>query len=326
MKRHNLFILAILGLLAFSLLASCTESEGATRAPDFTLQTANGVSVNLIDFRGRPVMLTFWRINCPACQFQMPFTEELFNKWSSDSIAILTINVGDRAPEVQEYMAARNIHYPVLLDTDSQVTQSYGIIGVPTTFFIDGRGFIKAHQIGAFESEVAMEAAIRQTFPNVVLRARTESKTDNSGNQGLETGPEVGKIAPDFTLQTTNNQTLSLRDFQGKTVLLNFWMSTCDACLSELPYLQTVSDNLSGEQATILAVNCGESSLAVHSVVDRLKLSLPVLIDPNGTVCAAYKRGAPTAFLIDGSGIIRSIKDDAFENPDEVNNMLGSLQ
>jgi peroxiredoxin len=50
-----------------------------------------------------------------------------------------------------------------------------------------------------------------------------------------------------------------------------------------------------------------------------------MLLDPEATVCTEYKHGAPTAFLIDGNGIIKAIKDDAFESPGEVENMLDSL-
>jgi peroxiredoxin len=316
MKRRKWCTLLVLGLV-FILLgsaAACIKSEKTQYAPDFTLQSVNGSTINLVDFRGRPVMLTFWRINCSACQFQMPFTQELYDTWSSDSLAVLTINVGDRASDVKDYMASRGITYPVLLDMDDQVTQAYGIVGVPTTYFIDGKGVLKAYQIGAFQNEKAMESAIKSVFPSLILSPK------------IETFPEIGKVAPDFTLQTIDNQSISLSDFRGKTILLNFWVSSCDACVSELPYLQTASDNRTDQQAVILAVNCGESSQTVHSIVDRLKPSFPVLLDPEGTVCTAYKRGAPTAFLIDSNGVIKAIKDDAFENPGEVEDMLDSLQ
>ncbi|MGD0353158.1 MAG: redoxin domain-containing protein [Dehalococcoidia bacterium] len=316
MKRRKWYTLLVLGLV-FIVLGSavaCTKSEKVQYAPDFTLQSVNEAIVNLNDFRGRPVMLTFWRINCSACEFQMPFTQELYNKWSSDSLAVLTINVGDRASDVKDYMASRGITYPVLLDQQSKVAQAYGIVGVPTTYFIDGKGVLKAYQIGAFQSEDAMESAIKSVFSSITLSPKTE------------TSPEIGKVAPDFTLETIDSQSISLNDFRGKTVLLNFWVSSCDACVSELPYLQTASDNRTDQQAVILTVNCGESSQTVHSIVDRLKPSFPVLLDPEGTICTAYKRGAPTAFLIDSNGIIRAIKDDAFENPGEVESMLDSLQ
>jgi peroxiredoxin len=327
MKRHKWYTLLFLGLCLTSLIAvaACSASEKKVTAPEFTLQSMDGNFVNLSDFRGRPVMLTFWRINCSACQFQLPFTQELFDKWSSDSLVVLTVNVSDRAADIRDYMLSRQANYPVLLDTQGDVTQNYGLVGVPTTFFIDAKGFIKAYQIGAFQSENAMETAINKAFPGIVLSPKVQTSTDILNAPEIGSGPEIGSTAPDFTLQTIDNQTILLSDFRGKTVLLNFWMSTCDACVSELPYLQAASDNQASKQVVILTVNCGESAQAVHSVVDKLNLTFPVLLDPGGTICTTYKRGAPTAFLIDSSGIIKAIKDDAFESPEEVNSMLDSI-
>jgi len=322
MKRYKWHSILVLGLalVLISLVTACIKSEETQYAPKFTLQNVNGSTINLNDFRGRPVMLTFWRINCSACQFQMPFTQALFDKWSSDSLAVLTINVGDRVSDVEDYMSSRGITYPVLLDTQGIVAQGYGIVGVPTTYFIDGQGILKAYQIGAFQDENAMESAIKGVFPSLIVSPETETSPE------IETGPEIGNAAPDFTLQTIDGQSMTLSDFRGKTVLLNFWVvSSCDACVSELPHLQTASDNRTNQQVVIIAVNCGESSQTVHSIVDPLKLSFLVLLDPEGTVCTEYKRGAPTAFLIDSSGIIRAIKDDAFESPGEVESMLDSL-
>jgi hypothetical protein len=50
-----------------------------------------------------------------------------------------------------------------------------------------------------------------------------------------------------------------------------------------------------------------------------------MLLDPDGKVCADYKRGAPTTFIIDGNGIITAIRDEVFQNPEEIGNMLDSM-
>jgi len=324
-KWYGILIFS-LSLILLASLTACIKPETKQYAPAFSLQSTDGNVVNLIDYRSKPIMLTFWRINCTACQFQMPFTQELFDKWSSDSLVVLTINVGDRADDVKDYMTDRGITYPVLLDSQSRVSQSYGIVGVPTTYFIDGDGYLAAYQIGAFKSEEEMESAIDRIFPDAILKPKTETSDGIVNTPGSETGPEIGKIAPDFDLPTINNRSVSLNESRGKTVLLNFWVSSCDACVTELAYLKAASDNLTDNRTVILTVNCGESALAVHSVVDRLNPSFPVLLDPDGKICTTYGRGAPTAFLINDAGIIEAIKDDAFESADEVNDMLNSIQ
>jgi len=315
MKRHTWHPILILGLalVLISSAVACTKSEEVLYAPDFTLQTVNGETVSLSDFRGKPVMLIFWKINCAACQFQIPYTQAFYDEESSDTIAVLSINVGDSISAVQTYITSLEITYPVLLDLQGRVAQSYGIPGVPVTFFIDEQGILKAYQIGPFESQEAIESALKKVFPSLTLKPKTE------------TGPEIGRLAPDFTLQAINGQSTNLNEFRGKTVLLNFWVSSCSACVDEMPYFQTVFDEQVNEGVVILAINCGESIQAVKNIVDGIELTFPMLIDPDGKVCTAYKRGAPTTFLIDGNGIIRTIKDDVFQSPEEIEVMLDSL-
>jgi peroxiredoxin len=218
-------------------------------------------------------------------------------------------------------MSSRGITYPVLLDQEHEVTQAYGLRGVPTTFFIDGQGVVKARQIGAFMDENSMESAVKRVFPSIVFSPKTNNASDIGG-----AAPDIGKAAPDFTLQSIDDQSVSLADFRGKTVLLNFWASPCQACLTEFPYFQTALANRNDQQEVILTVNCGDTSQTVHSIVDPIKPSFTVLLDPEGNVCTEYKRGVPTAFLIDGDGIIRAIKDNIFESSGEVETMLDILK
>ena len=315
MERHKWYTILTLGLalVLISSLVACTKSEEGTYAPDFTLQTINGETVSLSDFRGKLIMLMFWKINCAGCQAQIPYTQAFYDKWSNDTTAVLTINVGDSISAVQGYTTSHEITYPVLLDRNQSVARTYGLPGVPVSFLIDSEGIMRAYKIGPFQSQKEIEDAFTSVFSSLTLKPKTE------------TGPEIGKLAPDFTLQAIDNQSMSLSRLRGKTVLLNFWMSTCDACIEELSYLQTASDNQTGKQVVILAVNCGESSQTVKSIIDGMALTFPMLLDPDGRVCTAYKRGAPTTFLIDGNGIIRAIKDDVFEDPAEIESMLNSL-
>jgi len=315
MKRHKwhpILTLALALVLAGSVMA-CTKSEEVPYAPDFTLQTINGQTVNLTDFRGKPVMLTFWRINCPACQFQAPFIQAFYSEQSSEEVAILTINVGDSASATQDYVTSRGLTFPVLLDPEGRVAGAYGIIGVPMTFFIDAEGILRAYKIGAFQSQKEMESALMEVFPSLILAPKPK------------VAPEIGNIAPDFTLQTINGKSITLSNLRGRTVLLNFWLSSCAACVDEMPYLQTVLDGQANDELVILAINCGESSQTVQSTVDSLRLTIPMLLDPDGKVCADYKRGAPTTFIIDGNGIITAIRDEVFQNPEEIENMLDSM-
>lgn len=316
MKKHKRHLIPTLGLalVVISLFAACAKPEKVNYAPDFTLQTVNGEPVSLSDFRGKPVMLIFWKINCAACQFQIPFTQAFYDEWSSDTIAVLTVNVRDSISAVQDYITSFGITYPVLIDSQGKVTQTYGIPGVPMTFLIDAKGILKAYKIGAFQSREQMESALQDVFPTLTLTPK------------IKTSPEIDNLAPDFTLQTINCQSTTLSEFRGKTVLLNFWVSSCPACVDEMPYFQTIFDGKADEELVVVAINCGESSQTVQNTIDGLGLTFPILLDPDGKTCTTYKRGAPTTFLIDDNGIIKAIRDEVFQSPEEIETMLDSPQ
>jgi peroxiredoxin len=316
MKRHKCYTSLIIGLVLIlsGLLTACNKSEEIIYAPDFTLQTMSGETVSLSDFLGKPVMLTFWKLNCPACQFQMPYIQAGYDEWSSDAIVVLTINIGDSIPAIQNYVTSQKLTFPVLLDPGGNVAKTYGIPGVPMTFVIDADGVLKAYKIGAFQSQQSMEDALKSIFPSLALTPK------------FEIGAEIGNAAPDFTLQTADGQSITLSKFRGKTVLLHFWMSSCTACVTEMPYFQAVFDEQTNDELAIVAINCGETSQTVQNIVDDLGLTFPMLLDPDGNVCTDYKRGAPTTFLIDSNGVIKAIRDEVFQNPEEIEIVLNSMQ
>src|SRR4030042_2145855 len=106
MKRY-IWCLNLTGgwtLVVISSLVACTKPEQTLYAPDFSLQTLSGETVSLSDFRGKPAMLIFWKINCAACQFQMPFTQAFYEEQADETIVLLTINVGDTASAAQNYV------------------------------------------------------------------------------------------------------------------------------------------------------------------------------------------------------------------------------
>ena len=154
-------------MLATLVVACDKQSEQASYAPDFTLPTIDGESVTLSDFRGKPVMLTFWAIQCPACGLQAPYIQAFYDEWSSEKIAVLTIDVGDSVAVAQDFVSSQGFTYPVLLDPQSRVAQAYGIPGVPVTFFINTEGIAKAYKIGPFQSPEEIESALDTVWPSL---------------------------------------------------------------------------------------------------------------------------------------------------------------
>ena len=143
---------------------------------------------------------------------------------------------------------------------------------------------------------------------------------------GAKTTARVGEPAPDFKLKSLEGQSVSLNDFKGKPILINFWSTRCDPCVYEMPYLQEVYDEWSGKGLTLLAINMGESSSEVGVFMRDLNLSLPVLLDTELKAAQKYNIIAiPTTFFIDKDGIIQEKIIGAFSNKAEIEMRLSKI-
>jgi peroxiredoxin len=123
-------------------------------------------------------------------------------------------------------------------------------------------------------------------------------------------GPQAGTgSAPDFSLKSTDGKTVRLSDYLGKSVVLvDFWSTTCDPCLAEMPYLVDLYKANKDKGFVVLAVSLdGPESLAdVSRVVHDKGMVFPVLLDQETTVVARYnpRRDMPFSVLIDRHGSI----------------------
>jgi len=141
-----------------------------------------------------------------------------------------------------------------------------------------------------------------------------------------EYGPEVGKLAPDFTLTGLDGQEVSLSDFRGEPVLLNFWASWCGPCRIEMPLLQEVYEQWTSKGLVLLAVNLQEDPAKVKEFIDDAGYTFPVLLAPGNKAPLSYNiRGIPATFFIDADGVIRDIKIGAFFGMGEIESKLAKI-
>ena len=124
---------------------------------------------------------------------------------------------------------------------------------------------------------------------------------------------ELGGRAPDFTLLSTDGQTISLSQFKGQTILINFWASWCVPCRTEMPDLEEAFRDKGAQGLQVLAVNLQEAQGPARNFATRYGLTFPILLDQDGTVGRSYRlTGLPESWLVDSSGILREHKIGAF--------------
>lgn len=117
---------------------------------------------------------------------------------------------------------------------------------------------------------------------------------------------EPKQTAPDFQLPSLSGPDISLNQFKGKVVLLNFWATWCAPCREELPALQQVFSKYEGKGLVILGINEDKDQENARDFVNHYKLNFPIGFDQNFQIMNKFEVSAmPVSFLIDRNGTIK---------------------
>ncbi len=122
---------------------------------------------------------------------------------------------------------------------------------------------------------------------------------------------QSGAIAADFTLRDIDNQSVSLSQYRGKVVLMNFWATWCGPCMQEMPHLQAMYDELKDQGFVVLSLSIDDARdlSKVKPLVKAKRLSFPVLLDKETTVVSQYNpaKTLPYTVLIDRDGKVAKV-------------------
>jgi len=110
-------------------------------APDFTLQSIDGKTVRLSDFRGKAVLLNFWATYCAPCRIEMPWFVELQNRYAAEGLQVLGVAMDDPSPnDIEKFANDLGVNYPILVG-EGTVGDAYGGLPfLPSTFYIGRDG------------------------------------------------------------------------------------------------------------------------------------------------------------------------------------------
>ena len=119
--------------------------------------------------------------------------------------------------------------------------------------------------------------------------------------------PTMGSVSPAFQLIDLNGNQITLSDYRGKVVLLNFWATWCAPCRVEMPAMETLYQDLQKEGLEVLAISIDPQGIVVtRPFQEAMGLTFPILHDSEYRVGAAYgARTLPMTYLIDREGLIR---------------------
>jgi peroxiredoxin len=122
---------------------TAVASMNGQAAPDFTLETLEGKTVHLSDFKGKGVLLNFWATWCQPCKIEMPWFAELQKQYGPQGLQIVGVAMDDASPkEIGEFAHDLGVNYPILVGKEEVGTAYGGVQFLPATFYIGRDGKI----------------------------------------------------------------------------------------------------------------------------------------------------------------------------------------
>lgn len=176
MRKNMIAILVLIGLVAYgsydffkktpSETLRVAESENkelktgilkGQLAPNFVLTDLQGSSVQLSDFKGKKVLVNFWATWCPPCRVEMPHMQSIFEDFEDKDVVILGVNMTlteEASEDVQAFVNEQQLTFPIVMDEEGDVMQTYQVFAYPTTYLLDTEGVIREKFQGAISYEI----------------------------------------------------------------------------------------------------------------------------------------------------------------------------
>jgi cytochrome c biogenesis protein CcmG/thiol:disulfide interchange protein DsbE len=160
-----------------------------------------------------------------------------------------------------------------------------------------------------------MQQIQRRALYSIILVAAlawifVSADRDGTSTAGEIPAPREGFLAPDFSLQTPEGETVTLSELRGQAVLVNLWATWCPPCRAEMPAIQKLYDEYKDQGFVALAVNMTyqDNPLAVLPFAQENNLTFPILLEETGDMAKSYAlRSLPSSFFINRDGFIQEV-------------------
>ena len=175
LRQRRIAYLILLGLGLIWIYLSVDNSDGARSAavaapqqgfsaPDFSLPTASGQTIELSDLRGQAVLVNLWATWCPPCREEMQSIEEVYKEYRDEGFTVLAVNMTyqDDPVRVMPFVTEQGLTFPILLDETGEVANVYRMRSLPSSYFIRRDGTINEVVIGGPMSEALLRTRIEE--------------------------------------------------------------------------------------------------------------------------------------------------------------------
>jgi cytochrome oxidase Cu insertion factor (SCO1/SenC/PrrC family) len=296
--------------------------------PPFELVDQSGKQLNLASLAGKDVVIGAFHTTChETCPLYTALFIQLARQ-APASVALVEVTTDpttDTPAVLSSYARGLGASWTFATGTTQQVTDFWKPFGVQiatgdshtsTLVLVDRHGYVRIVYRGAPKIGNDIPPALVTTLSAAGLK-ELASGGDGWGApdvlQALTTiagpapSPQAGKgKAPAFRLATTDGKTVSLSDFAGKPVAINFWATDCPPCRAEMPMLQS---DVPRAGVQLVLINEGESAEAAREFLSSIRVDRPALLDSNLDVGRAYGvMGLPMTVFVKADGTIDRVQ------------------
>lgn len=113
-------------------------------APNFTLASLDGSAVTLSELKGSVTLINIWATWCPPCRAEMPVIQATYERYRDQGFTVLAVDLQEDPATVDAYMRRYGLTFPALLDRDGKVSVTYRSSALPSSYFVDRKGVIRA--------------------------------------------------------------------------------------------------------------------------------------------------------------------------------------
>lgn len=148
----------MVGVIVFTIYSNLSKEkngliQAGDAAPDFSLVDMNGEEHQLSEYKGQGVFLNFWGTWCKPCEREFPLMDKQYQEVKDQGLQILAVNIGESDFAVQKFIDRKGLTFPVLIDKNKSVMETYNINPLPTTFLINPEGKIEKIITGEMSEE-----------------------------------------------------------------------------------------------------------------------------------------------------------------------------
>ncbi|RKU15748.1 hypothetical protein C6501_06175 [Candidatus Poribacteria bacterium] len=325
------------GRLPIPPVASSNPSEWIGKpAPDFQVKDLKGEELSLKKYRGQVVLLDFWATWCGPCLKELPNVKRTYQKYKDQKFQIIGISLDGSKQPLETFIERENLAWIHYWDQSQKITAQYGVRGIPSIFLIDGEGVIRKTNLRGHSLETAVAELVGENLtkladpstqtsePNsqsksipatkLIKPSPASQKSESLQSPITKMSEWVGKPAPDFEVMNLKGKELSLKKFRGQVVLLDFWATWCGPCIAEMPKIKKTYEKYKDQKFQIIGISSDKSKAPLEAYIEKEELGWIHTWDENRKLRNLYGIiGIPTAFLIDGKGVIRKASLGGFD-------------